>query len=231
MRTTVVHPEARPPISFREHAAVERSTLRWRAWSVPLHLPFRRSPPSVARLSFGPSLSPSHRHSAPLARAPRSLPSNPLQHALACVNHAYRFSFVGVSEGRAVVAHVCPLLSPFPPLALFAPPLPQPPSDGEPGGRVAPRANPLSENTYAHGTWFFPHNSLYSRFPSAPPPPPCSLASLLLPSSSPPRTPRYVARSPRRLFPLPPVACISDASSLLQPPLATLFCASVKCPR
>lgn len=155
MRTTVVHPEARPPISFREHEAVEGREKCAATESVvrfPLIFPRHSLPPSHDFLLAPLSLSFSLQSSAPLARAPLSSPSNPLRHALACVNHAYRFSFVGVSEGRAAVAHVCPLLSPFPPLnlSLFLSFRPTPPFFlTESGGRVASRRTPFCKRIRA----------------------------------------------------------------------------------
>lgn len=113
--TTVVHPEARPPFRFtRTRGGRGKRTCVATESVVPLTSPVvlsLRHATFFRPLSLALSLFPSF--CSPIARAPRSSPSNPLRHALACVNHAYRFSFVGVSEGRSVVAHVFPLPSPF----------------------------------------------------------------------------------------------------------------------
>lgn len=99
-------------------------------------------------LSSSPSLSLCVHPSAPLAWAPRSSPSsNPPRHALACVNHAYRFSFVRVSEGRTVVAHVWPLL-PFFSLPLHAV-VPHPLSPWQRARGPRRTGEPPSENAYA----------------------------------------------------------------------------------
>jgi len=102
----VEHPEARPPCVSRTRWSREEKC------EPPSPLQFS---PSVIRLSFAPLLfshASSLHPSFPPARASCSSPANPLRHALACVNHAYRFSFVRASEDRSVVAHVWSLFPP-----------------------------------------------------------------------------------------------------------------------
>lgn len=178
----------------------------------PPHLPRRSLPPSCDFLSasLSPSLFPSF--CSPIARAPRSPPSNPLRHALACVNHAYRFSFVGVSEGRSVVAHVFPLPSPFlapsAPFFLTESPGAVPRHGANPLLKTHTRAVPDSFRTMARILAFLL--------------PPCSLSlSLFL---------LFCYPHPFLFIPLlvtsyealdaysPSRPCTSDASSLLQPP-------------
>jgi len=178
----VEHPEARPPCVSRTRWSREEKC------EPPSPLQFS---PSVIRLSFAPLLfshASSLHPSFPPARASCSSPANPLRHALACVNHAYRFSFVRASEDRSVVAHVWSL---FPP-ALSLSQLPTLPTlfflTESPGAVPCRRWTPFWKHIHARGARFFwPQWPSFSRFPSAAPRSvslSLSHSSFLLPPSS-----------------------------------------------
>lgn len=187
--------------------------------------PPRQFSPSVARLSFAllfaPPLSRSLPLFSPLARASCS-PANPLRHALACVNHAYRFSFVRASEGRCFGSRsrmvAAPPLSPSPiPLLLTE----------DPGAVPCCRRSSLLE-THTR-TWYpdsFRTMALVLTLffcPSPPPPLALSLSLFLLPpSSSSPRTFQHSCRAkPSTLSPLtifaPPLPPLCPAITGLHP--------------
>lgn len=190
--------------------------------------PLRSLPSSHFLLGLSLSLIFCIHPSAPLAWAPRLSPSsNPLRHALACVNHAYRFSFVRVSEGRSVVAHVWPLL-PFSPRSLSRCRSPPPFFLTENPGATPYERAPFWKCIRARGTWFFSYNGPHFRFLSVPLPP-RSLSLLLFYYPRPfLRVPLFVTsrkRSPRRLlFPRSPdnLHSINSPSSSSAPSDTTL---------
>lgn len=209
VRTTVVHPEARPPFRFEntgrpreEKCAATESVLR-----PPLSRLPRRSLSLRHTTFFWPLSRPlslafrSPSKSAP--RAPLQPPSARSRVRESCISIFFHWSKRGPCGSRSRMPATFPLyrlsfsLSSPPPLSLSLWRRARGPR------RVTDK--PPSENAYAHGTWFFSHNGPYSRFPSVllfPHSLSLSLPSLLLPSSPSPCTPsRYVARSPRRLLP------------------------------
>lgn len=172
--------------------------MQRRAWSPSPPPSFS---PSVMRLSFGLSLALSL--SILLLPYSKSAPLAPLQPSSArsrvresCISIFFRWSKRGPFGSRSRI----PATFPFPgPLCPFL-------SDGEPGGRAAPRANPLLKTHTRAVPDSFRTMARILAFLL----PPCSLSlslpSLLLPSSFSLHTPpRYVVRSPRRLSPLPPL--------------------------
>jgi len=165
----IVAPGGSSPVRF-ENALVEGREVR-ASLAPPIlslrHTTFFRPSLVLSSLFLSPSL-------FPLARASCSSPANPLRHALACVNHAYRFSFVRASEGRSVVAHVWSL---FPPSSLFL--FFTPHSllfDRKPGGRAMPQMNSLLEtHTRAWYPILLVTMAVASYFPSVPLAPSLSL--------------------------------------------------------
>lgn len=121
VRTTVVHPERHVPHFVSRNTRRPREERSARCDGERGRCPPPDLSPVILSLRYTTFFRPLTLSLsillAPLARAPRLPPSNPLRHALACVNHAYRFSFVGVSEGRSVALTYTPLPSLFPPLS------------------------------------------------------------------------------------------------------------------
>ena len=220
--------ETRPPFRFEKHEAAEgreRSALRRRAWPMsPSWSLHRHSLPPIYTTFFRPlSLSLS------FCSPSKSAPFAPLQPSSArsrvresCISIFFRWSKRGPFGSCSRIPHCLPLSRLFLSLSLF----PSPVSFFlRARGPRRTTDEPPSENTYVVPDSFRTIVCILAFLLH-----PCSLIlslslslpSLLLPSSSPLCTPpRYIAYEALDAYTSLP--CISDASSLLQPPLRYYF--------